>query len=64
MGQGSGEETVHSYDITFYLEKEQETIRDDEAEAEKVEKMREIRMPRRSLRLRIWGQIKTMTVAK
>lgn len=46
------------------MEKEQETIRDDEAEAEKVEKMREIRMPRRSLRLRIWGQIKTMTVAK
>lgn len=65
MGQGSGEETQFiGYDITFYLEKEQETIRDDEAEAEKVKKMRKTRMTRRSLRLRMWDQIKTMTVAK
>lgn len=37
--QGSGEETQFiGNDITFYLEKEQETIMDDEAEEEKVRK--------------------------
>lgn len=64
-GQESGEETQFiGYDITFYLEKEQETIRDDEAEEEKVRKTRKIRMTRRNLRLRMWDQIKWMTVAK
>lgn len=64
-GQESGEETQFiGYDITFYLEKEQETIRDDEAEEEKMRKTRKIMMTRRNLRLRMWDQIKWMTVAK
>jgi molecular chaperone HtpG len=53
------------YPITLYLEKEQEKeISDDEAEEEEGEKEEEDKDERRSPRLKMWAQMRKMTVVR